>query len=294
MTAGFLWLAPLPDWTGAEQYISPEIRIRRLSLAERAGVDSCDALLLHHDVDGAARDRFWLCHEFENGFAADDVRYRRRQDAAFKLMMHALYSVQILLPAGAPNLFLLHRRNGGGLTLEATERRHVLTGTAWARRSPVPRSFADDIGPVLARLHEAFQKPTLRLQIPVWLLEQGLSAPDRHIRILLWATGLDAITRSGRTVAFGEALCDLLGGETPVFPPDTANRVPPYRVCDVAEDLYLLRSEMAHGLPFDQKFRKRRGLLADDEELANCRYDQVLEECAAVLLCRALRETFLA
>jgi hypothetical protein len=294
VTPGFLWLLPLPEWNGTDEPITPEMGIRRLSPAERAGIDSSDALLLHHDVDGAARDRFWLCHEFENGFAADDVRYRRRQDAVFKLMLHALYSVQILLPAGAPNLFLLYRRNGDGLTLESTERRHVLTGTAWARRSPVPRSFADDIGRVLACLHEAFQKPTLRLQIPVWLLEQGLSAPDRHIRILLWATGLDAITRSGRTVAFGEALCELLGGETPVFPPDAANRLPAYLVRDVAEDLYLLRNEMAHGLPFDQKFRKRRDFLPGDGELGDCRYDQVLEECAAFLLCRALRETFLS
>jgi hypothetical protein len=52
---------------------------------------------------------------------------------------------------------------------------------------------------------------------------------------------------------------------------------------------------MAHGLPFHEKFRKTRGFLADEgqpisEDFANYRYDQVLEECAAFLLCRALKE----
>ena len=64
---------------------------------------------------------------------------------------------------------------------------------------------------------------------------------------------------------------------------------------DVAEDLYQLRNEMAHGLPFHEKFRKTRGFLGDDglpiaEEFADYRYDPVLEECAIFLLCKALRE----
>jgi len=151
---------------------------------------------------------------------------------------------------------------------------------------------------MLERIHDAFQKPTLRLQIPVWLLEQGLIAPDRHIRILLWATGLDGLTRSGGTVAFGERLCSLLGADTEIFPPCGAERKPGYQVGGVVVDLYELRNEMAHGLPFHEKFRKTRGFLSNDgqpvsDEFAAYRYDQVLEECAAFLLCKALREVFL-
>jgi hypothetical protein len=66
----------------------------------------------------------------------------------------------------------------------------------------------------------------------------------------------------------------------------------------VAGDLYLLRNEVAHGLPFHEKFRKTRGFLAADgkpisPDFAHYRYDQVLEECAVFLLCKTLRELFL-
>jgi hypothetical protein len=213
-------------------------------------------------------------------------------------MLHVIYSIQILAPIGATNLFLLYGQSKDGLTLDSTQRRQVFIAPVWARLCDVPTAFRDEIPVVLDRVREVFQKPTLRLQIPVWLLEQGLSAPDRHIRILLWATGLDGITRSGGIVTFSGRLCQLLGPDTLIFPPSAANRRPKYTVVDVVEDLYQLRTEMAHGLPFHERFRKKRGFLAGDDqpvsdEFANYRYDQVLEECAAFLLCKALREIFL-
>jgi hypothetical protein len=209
-----------------------------------------------------------------------------------------MYAVQIFVPIGAPNLFLLYRQTDSGPVLDSTRHRPPLIGTVWARVADVPGQLGDEIGIVVDRVHEAFQKPTLRLQIPVWLLEQGLIAPDRHIRILLWATGLDGITRSGGTAAFASRLCGLLGTDTEIFPPGAMDRKPGYRVADVAADLYLLRNEMAHGLPFHEKFRKTLGFVAEDgaplsEEFAKYRSDHVLEECAAFLLCKALREIFL-
>jgi hypothetical protein len=295
--SAFVLLSPLQNWKGAEQAITGEIHIRRLVPPERAALDESDSLLRHHDIGESARDAHWLCYQFENPYPADNVRYRRRQDAAFKLMLHAMYSVQILAPIGAPNLFLLYRRTDDGLTLDATQHRQPLIETVWGRVCDIPASFQDEIPAVLERLHEAFQKPILRLQIPVWLLEQGMAAPDRHIRILLWTTGLDGIVRGGGTVAFAERLCDFLGADTQVLPPSAANRRPMYRVTDIVQDLYQLRNEMAHGLPFHEKFRKTRGFLADEDEpisedFANYRYDQVLEECAVFLLCRALKDAF--
>jgi len=294
----FLLLSPLANWSGRAQTVAPGACIRRLLPRESAALESSDALLQHHDVDREAREGFWLCHEFVNENPAGSVRYKRWEEAAFKLMLHAVYSIQILSPLGAANLFLLYRRTDDGLVLDSTQHRQALLGTVWADHCGVPPSFAEEIPALLERLRDAFQKPTLRLQIPVWLLEQGMCAPDRHIRILLWATGLDGITRSGGMAAFAERLGGLLGADTKVFPPGRGGRQPKYRVCDVAEDLYLLRNEMAHGLPFHEKFRKKRGFLADDgdpvsSEFAVYRYDQVLEECAAFLLCQALREVLL-
>ena len=64
----------------------------------------------HHELGDTPKEGYWLCYEFENGHPPDNVRYRRRQDAAFKLMLHAMYAIQILAPVGAPNLLLLYVR----------------------------------------------------------------------------------------------------------------------------------------------------------------------------------------
>jgi hypothetical protein len=214
------------------------------------------------------------------------------------MMLHVQYCIQILAPSGAASLYLLFRNVGDALVLDSSQHRQPLISTVWGAICGSPAGFAADMPLLLPRVREVFQKPILRLQIPVWLLEQGLGAPDRHIRILLWATGLDGITRSGGTAAFAGRLRDLLGSDTQIFPSDASNRQPKYTVAEVAEDLYQLRNEMAHGLPFHEKFRKKRGFQAETgspvaEEFANWRYDHVLEECAGFLLCKALREIFL-
>jgi len=294
----FVLLTPLPTWRGTGQAIREGIGIRRLAPLECEAVKRSEELLQHHDIGESAISGHWLCYEFENSYPPDNVRYRRRQEAAFKLLLHAMYAVQILVPVGAPNLLLLYRQTVDGPVLDSSQHRPAYIGTVWARLCDVPVSFGDEIPVLLDRLHEAFQKPILRQQIPVWLLEQGLIAADRHIRILLWATGLDGITQSAGTGAFAERLCGLLGPDTDIFPAAAAHRKPGYRVRGVVGDLYLLRNEMAHGLPFHEKFRKTRGFIAEDgepisDEFAKYRYDQVLEECAGFLLCQALKEVFL-
>jgi hypothetical protein len=289
----FLLLSPLPQWRGNSQAVAPGFDIRRLAAPERAAVDEADRQLLYHGIHPDARDGFWLCHEFVAD--ANSVVAQRRCDAALKQMLYAIYAIQILLPIGAPNLFLFYRRTAVGLLLDSTQHRPAYGGTAWAHQCDVPDFLREDISALFARVEVVFRKPTLRLQIPIWLLEQGLIAPDRHIRILLWATGLDGITRSGGIAAYCERLCGLLGADTLVFPASAHYPRPKYKIADVVNDLYLLRTEMAHGLPFHERFRKTRGFLAEGDvpvaaEFADWRYDHVLEECSAFLLCSALRE----
>ena len=294
----FLLITPLPSWRGADQPIADGLSIRRLAPTELAALAPSDGLLHHHAIDSDARAGSWLCYEFENPHPPDNVRYRRRQEAAFKLMAHAMYAVQILLPIGAPNLFFLYRRAADGLELRETEHRPAYNGAGWTRLCDVPASFGDDATALLERVREVFRKPILRLQIPIWLFEQGLVAPDRHIRILLWATGLDGVTRSGGVAAFTERLCQLLGADTRIFPPSPTLPTPKYTVADVVEHLYLLRTQMAHGLPFHEQFRKTCGFVDSNgqplgPEFAEYRYDHVLEECAGFLLCAALRAVLL-
>jgi hypothetical protein len=286
----FVLLSPLPGWRGDEQEIAEALRIRKLTANEWAALDLTGTLLRHHDIGHAASDGWWLGYEFENPHPPDNVRHRRRQEAAFKLMTHAQYAIQVLAPVGAPNVFLLYRKTPDGLALETTQQRLAYLPSIWGGLAEAPAEFGAHIPTILAQVREVFQRPILRLQIPIWLLEQGLGAPDRHIRILLWATGLDGLTRSGGVVHFGERVCNLIGGESYVFPRAEGHYQPELCVKDVAHDLYQLRTEMAHGLPFHVKFRQKCGLSV---EFPDWRYDQVLEECAVFLLCGAIRETLL-
>ena len=293
----FLLITPLPGWRGAFQAIGPDLAIRLLREEERAALTPVDALIQHYDIH-ASPEGYWLCYHFDNEHPPENVRFRKRQEAAGKLLAHALYAIQILLPIGSPNLTFLYRSKSNGLILESSQHRPAYIGTLWAGLCDVPESFDADIPIVMERVRDVFRKPILRLQIPIWLLEQGLTAYDRHIRLLLWATGLDGVTQAGGVTAFSERLCALIGSETEIFPPSPTLPAPKYRVRDVAEHLYLLRTEMAHGLPFHERFRRRPGFLDGNDrpicaDFASWRYDQVIEECSAFLLCRALREVLL-
>lgn len=195
---------------------------------------------------------------------------------------------------------MLYRRDPrAGLIPVVSERRQAFLPTEWGKRCCVPDSFPEDARTLTERMLEVFYKPDIRLQIPVWLLEQGMAAPDQHIRILLCATGLDSLTKASGQNVFKERLCDLLGGDSLIFPADAEGRQPRYRVSEVSGHLYQLRNEMAHGLPFSAIFHKRQGFQdANGEplapEFARYRYDKVLEECAVFLLCRTLREVLLS
>jgi len=287
MEPSYLLLSPLANWRGGDLVLSPGLSIRKLNESERDRVE-----------DGEPAG-FWLSHEFENPHPAETGRHKKRRESAFRHVNHAVYAIQILSPCGWNGLVHLFRCDSReSWTSEATEHRHPFLPTAWGARCLAPANAAREAPALLERVQEAFLKPVLRLQIPIWLLEQGLAAPDPHIRILLCATGLDSLTRASGQAAFSERLCDLLGGDSLIFPPDEAGRQPRYRVADIAGHLYQLRNEMAHGLPFQAIFHKKTGFLgADGEplaaEFAKYRYDKVLEECAVFLLCRVLREVLL-
>jgi hypothetical protein len=287
MESSFLVVCPFPNWRGGDAELAPGLGIRQLNQSEREA------------LEGGEPDGYWLCHEFDNPYPPERTRHKKRREAAFRTMLHAVYAIQVLVPCGAPGAFELYRRSTEGWVQETIERRQPFLPTDWGRRCCVPAAFAAEAPVMLERVLETFRLPVQRLQIPIWLLEQGMAAPDQHIRILLCATGLDSLTKASGQTVFKQRLCDLLGADTLIFPPDATGRQPRYRVGDVAGHLYQLRNEMAHGLPFQPIFYKKLGFLdaAGEplaEDFARHRYDKVLEECAVFLLCRTLREVLLS
>jgi hypothetical protein len=287
MEPSYLLLSALPNWKGGDVRLSADVAIRTLKDGERPVVDAGDA------------DGYWLCHEYDNPHPEELARHKKRRETAFKLMVYSTYAVQALVPCGGTGTFLLFRWSNEGWIQCGVERRQQMLPTEWGTKCAVPAQFASDAPAMLERVLEAFYKPVLRLQIPLWMMEQGLAAPDQHIRILLCATGLSSLTKASGQAVFKERLCSLLGANTLILPPDCSGRQPGYRVEEVAGHLYQLRNELAHGLPFGAIFHKKTGFLDCSgqpvaEELARHRYDKVLEECAVFLMCRAMREVLLS
>jgi hypothetical protein len=280
MAQSFLLLTALPNWKGDAVELGSDVCIRKLDDAERAAVGEADS--------------YWICHRFENPYSPELARHKKRRETAFKLMLYATYAVQTLVPCGGMGIHLLFRREGDSWIACGEERRLQMLPSGWAMRCAVPDVVTREAPAVFERVLEAFYKPILPLQIPLWMMEQGLAAPDQHIRILLCSTGLSSLTKASGQAAFRERLCSLLDGDCLIFPPDCEGRQPRYRVDEVAGHLYQLRNELAHGLPFGAIFHKKTGFLSCSgdpvlPEMARYRYDKVLEECAVFLMCRALR-----
>jgi len=129
----------------------------------------------------------------------------------------------------------------------------------------------------------------------VRFLQHGLQGTEIHIRILLLVTGIDSLLMANGVNEFCSRIENLLGPEFPIFPSDRYNRQPGYKVGEVGQDLYELRSEIAHGRGISKRFREPTGFLDSSgaplsTAFATYRYRHVLEECAAFLLCQAIRK----
>ena len=87
-----------------------------------------------------------------------------------------------------------------------------------------------------------------------YALEHGMAAPDRHIRILLWAAGLNDITQTEGLRPSPNACVSYWGPTRAICQPGAAGYEPKYWVGGRTGSL--LSNETAHGLPFHQRFRK--------------------------------------
>ena len=88
----------------------------------------------------------------------------------------------------------------------------------------------------------------MRLQNPIVLLEHGLQIGNRPLSTLFWVMGLDILFMAVTRKSFVERINGFLEPSTLIFPSTSLLRLQPEkRVHDVLEDLYELRSIVAHG-----------------------------------------------
>lgn len=288
----YIFIAPLKRWEGKEGSITGSLSVKRGDDGMFPDLDSWAYFLSQLDLKELKSVRHWLWYEFQSPWP----RNTHVEAAALARFDFAQYALQLLAPIGSRGLVLMAGRIGGKLMLETGHHRLPLNETVWGRLVSIPGTLPTELPVIMERIEEAFRRPIIRVQNPVYLLEHGLQATNLHIRVLLWTTGLDGLLMANTRKEFVDRLQNLLGADTPVFPPDKImNRQPKYRVSDVAGDLYELRSQIAHGREISKRFRETTGFKAVDGgdisgAFSDCQYRQVLEECAVFLLASALRK----
>lgn len=137
-----------------------------------------------------------------------------------------------------------------------------------------------------------------RTSNPIRLFEQGLISANPYIRIFLWVSAIDGILMAVKEQHFIERLSALLGADSRVFPKDDGVYIDrPLSVKDVARDLFIIRSEIAHGKGIGKRFWQAREdlkiLCPISAYGESPRYVTLLEEAALSLLSQILRKIIL-
>jgi hypothetical protein len=169
------------------------------------------------------------------------------------------------------------------------------TGTTWSRRWGYNGMPAHEVQRIANGVIQILDAKDPRTTNPIRLFEQGLISHHPYIRIFLWVTAIDSILMAVNKDKFIQRLAAFFGPGSPVFAP---NNDPldwgKFLIEDLAEDLFVLRSEVAHGRAIGETFWKER---ADLKPLwpwfpqnGSPRYLHLLEEAALSLASRLLRK----
>jgi hypothetical protein len=169
---------------------------------------------------------------------------------------------------------------------------------SWARVIRELRTTEDQVGLIGEGIGQCISGRVVRVVNALRLLELGLYTTEPYIRLLLWVGALDSLLMANTAENFALRLKSLLGPEAFVFPASDVLGQPGYRVADVADDLYELRSVIAHGREIPEKYWKPTEFKEKPKEplaeYPDCKlYNGLLSGCALFLLCAALRKIYL-
>ncbi len=291
---------PLNWWPFATpMHLHVGVWVKPTPITTPEGTSLWEWALSRMEADRLKKVPTWVCCDFRDLPVLENWKKAR----AMQFVQNVVLAMQVVAPAGGEDSqTVLFEHRAEGLASVSVWHRPPMRSTPWARVAAfnTPTSLPD-VQTVVRRVLRAFAQNVVRLVNPLYLLEYGLEATNPHIRVLFWVTALEGLLMSVRRDNFKERLFNLLGERTFVFPPIDIFGFgqPKYRVGEVAEDLYELRSVVAHGGEIPAKFALACGFrdVSDttiEVHEKNCLYLEVLEECALFLLCRALRYVFVS
>ncbi len=183
----------------------------------------------------------------------------------------------------------------GGISLQFVERRPPMEPGPWALQKVFDHELLGEAPSAIKGVLGFVNGPSAERRNAFILLQLGLEHFHPLIAGLLWVMGLEAIFDSANRNDFKKKLCDCLGSSTKVFPAWSAKQTD-YTVEDIAIDLYILRSKLAHGVDLrksasDPKYPvdllETHPLPHSFEEVP---YALILSEAACYLLCQVLRK----
>jgi hypothetical protein len=233
---------------------------------------------------------WWVTLEFH----ANNAALSRRQHRAVELVKYARLAIQLVAPVGSSDSAIVVISPGNNTVVF---RQPPMTSTPWGRICGYENSSLAETRTVVRGVSSIFRFRVPRLINPLQFLELGFGQDNLYIRIFLWVSGLDSILMAGDSRNFKKRLVNILGNSTFVLP-NCFDSQPRYRVGEIAEELYDLRSKIAHGILIPAKFLKPVDLedihgKAISTFSGPVQYLNVMRECALFLLVRLLRKIFL-
>jgi hypothetical protein len=238
--------------------------------------------------------RFLLCR-YDLLSSSVESEARAKAEAAFT---SGLMAFQIVKPV--ETLGFVYRTSytgGSGLYPVEVERRPPMEAGEWARSRRFDADLLPSVIETIPKVRGVLKGTNVALKNAIIFLQLGLESYHPLIAGLLWVTGMEAIFNSRDRHQFKDKLCNCLGPNTLVFPDWNALKGPPCVVKDVAIDLYMLRSKIAHGAdlrtaagdkstPVDLL---KKVTLHEFSQETN--YSILLSQAACFLLCQVLQKT---
>lgn len=271
---------PLRLWVTAKPQIAAELGLLKWAMSGR-------------EIGDLEKCRAWICCEFRD-YA---VSGSKRQTRAIHLVNNAALAIQIVAPIGSweTQIITFQKRNRG-LVPKGVIRRQAQNTAKWARIVDFDSRFQADLPFVVKGVQRAFARGGVRLINALRFFELGLDATNPYLQFFLWTTAIDGLLMAVTRVNFRDRLRDLFGGVNFVLP-CTGFGQPKYRVQNVADDIFELRSVIAHGQEIRAKFRAMHTFEDDAGKIIRVvegprPYFEVLHECSLFLLCRLIRWLF--
>ncbi len=207
-------------------------------------------------------------------------------------------ALQVAAPTGTFLSVCIREQDNSHDPLLMVTRLERFHGTVWSRMRGFTGMADEVVEAVVNGILHILGEKNPRTSNPIRLYEQGLITANPYIRIFLWVSAIDGILMAVKEKLFVQRLCAFLGPESRVFPEDDGVYIDrPLPVRDVALDLFVLRSEIAHG----KEIRKRFWQTNEDLKVLcpinaygdSPGYVTLLEEAALSLLSRILRKIIL-